>query len=110
MYKVTKDRGGYSTVTLEDTETCSTTLIGKLSHNIIKVLERSGLTFDTTKEGAIDMYTAWNFEVSRETAHELSELTMAMKKPIRTQKIKTEQKVEAKEPTMLTALDIIFGD
>jgi hypothetical protein len=107
MYKVVKDRGGYATVTLEDTDTSSTMMIGKLSRTIIDTLTKCGIKFDTREADAVDTFEAWNFEVTRDTAHELAKLTMAMNKPIRTQKIKTEQKADKSE---MTALDIIFGN
>lgn len=100
MYKVTKPTGYDKCVTLENTDTMSSTMIGTLNSTIIKILEDAGVDVPSTPD-------EWSFEVNSECAKALASLTMKMKKPIRDQSKKaTEDKVMSKTNDVF---DQIFG-
>lgn len=101
MYKVTKPTGYTKNVTLENTDTMSSIMIGTLDSTITKILDEAGYT------DRPDTYDEWSFEVNSECAKALASLTMKMKKPIRDQSKKaTEDKVMSKTNDVF---DQIFG-
>lgn len=111
MYKVLKDKGHTMNVSLENTETKASVLIGKLDMEILKILESDDRTFGTA-DGDIKLDSEWDFEVDDETARILSTKAMRMRKPVRDQSKKSEQKheeVTPKKKQPVDVFDLIFG-
>lgn len=110
MYKLLKDKGNNSNVILEKTSTKECIIIGKLSMEILKLLEdKEGLVFDKDKSEALDLRTSWILDISEDTAKALSKMTMKMKKPIRDQKKKPSEQPSEKNNKKIDALDVLLG-
>ena len=106
MYKLLKDKGNNSNVTLENTETKASVIIGRLTYEILKILEDAGFSFDT-ETGGISLRDAWSYDIKDETAKLLFDKAMRMKKPIRDQKKKPETpKTDNKK---IDAMDVLLG-
>jgi len=98
MYRVTKPSGYDKTVTIENTDTMSSIMIGRLNATIIKTLDDAGIDVPSTPD-------EWNFEVNKECATVLAGLAMSMKKPIRDQS----KKATKNTPQTDDLFDQIFG-
>ena len=107
MYKLVKEYGNNLNVILENTETKAQLNLGRLTIDILTLLERKeGMTFG--EGGTTQLKDEWNFSISEETAKELSEKAMRMSKPIRDQrKVKDDKKKEANK--QIDALDVLLG-
>ena len=108
-YKLIKDRGSSANVTLVNTDSHASIMIGRLDMDIIRLLEATeGLVFDKSVETALDIRTVWDLPIKDDTAKTLQKLAMKMSKPKRDQSKKpiSEQKKPEGKPD---ALDIIFG-
>lgn len=107
MYKVLKEKGNHVSITLENTDTKASIIIGRVSMSILSILEeKSGVHFGDT-EGALKMRDKWNITITDEVAKELSARAMRMSKPVRDQrKIQEEQKKSNKE---IDAMDVLLG-
>lgn len=107
MYKVLKEKGNNVAVTLENTETKASIIIGRLTMDILSILEsKEGVHFGDG-EGEIQLKDKWDLVVGDETAKELSARAFRMSKPIRDQrKVKEEPKKSNKE---IDAMDVLLG-
>ena len=107
MYKVLKEKGNNMNIVLENTETKANIVIGRLTMDILSILEsKAGVHFGKD-EGEIDLKDEWRLTVNDETAKELSAKAMRMSKPIRDQrKHKDEPKKSNKE---IDAMDVLLG-
>ena len=106
MYRLLKEKGHNICVVLENTETHAQLNLGKLTIDMLSLLEREeDLTFGEV--GAIQFKDEWDIPIKDETAKELSAKAMRMSKPIRDQrKVKDEPKKSNKE---IDALDVLLG-
>lgn len=106
MYKLVKEYGNNLTVILENTETKAQLNLGKLTIDILTLLEtKEGLTFG--EGGEFQLKDSWDFTIKDETAKELSAKAMRMSKPIRDQrKVKDDKKKLNKE---IDAMDVLLG-
>ena len=106
MYKLLKEYGNNLNVILENTETHAQLNLGRLTIDILTLLEtKEGLTFGDG--GECQLKDGWDFTIKDETAKELSEKAMRMSKPIRDQrKHKDEPKKSNKE---IDAMDVLLG-
>ena len=106
MYRLLKEKGNNLNVILENTETKAQLNLGRLTIDILTLLEtKEDLTFGDG--GKIQLKDEWNIHISDSTAKELSEKAMRMSKPIRDQrKVKNEPKKSNKE---IDALDVLLG-
>ena len=112
MYRVTKPQGYDANITIENTDTYATVVIGKLSTAIRDILKKQGYEFDDTVRhtpSTILYHEEWNFEVNKETAEELVHLAMNIKKPFRDQRKKPEDKPTGKVGVDVDAFDLIYG-
>ena len=101
MYRVLKEKGHNTNVVVENTDTKANVIVGKLSMEILNVLEKAG--------HKIENYTEeMNIEVDADTAKTLSSMAMKMKKPIRDQSKKTKDTIKPKAGEV-DAFDLIFG-
>ena len=107
MYRVIKEKGNNVNVFVENTEDKRTLSIGRLSMEMIKILEDAGFTFGTG-EGEIAMRDEWTMEVDADTKDKLAKLTMKINKPVRDQSKKSEQKSAAPD-AVPDLFDLIFG-
>ena len=106
MYRLLKEYGNNLNVILENTETKAQLNLGRLTIDILTLLEtKEGMTFGDG--GEFQLKDGWDFTIKDETAKELSEKAMRMSKPIRDQrKVKDEPKKSNKE---IDAMDVLLG-
>jgi nucleoid-associated protein YgaU len=90
MYSITKGRGSSQNVILTNTDTMGSINLGKITIPMLDILKR-----DLTEELVIA--EEWTLNVSAEAASELSKLAMPMKKPIRDQSKKKEEKTSVQD-------------
>ena len=88
-----------------NTDTSSNTVIGKLSIEILELLESEGFKFNKDKDDThdgINLSDKWELKISDELANKLADKAFKIAKPIRHQskKLKT-QKIDA--------YDVVFG-
>ena len=108
MYKILKEKGNNMNIVLENTETKASIVIGRLTMDILSILEsKAGVHFGDS-EGEIQLKDKWDIVIGDdETAKELSAKAMRMSKPIRDQrKVKEEPKKSNKE---IDAIDVLLG-
>ena len=106
MYKIKKEKGNNMNIVLENTETKASIVIGRLTMDILSILEKEGVHIGDS-EGEIQLKDKWDIVIGDETAKELSAKAMRMSKPIRDQrKVKEEPKKSNKE---IDALDVLLG-
>lgn len=113
MYRVSKDRGAYENVFLQNTDTMSEINLGRITPELLRILEADGYKFSSTEDktpGVIELKNPWALKISEAVKDELRVLAMPIKKPQR-RKVKTEQKqvnTEQKKE-IVDVLDIIYG-
>ena len=108
MYKVLKEKGNNISITLENTETKASIIIGRLSMDILSLLEKEeGIHFGDS-DGEIQLKDKWELAIKDETAKELSAKAMRMSKPVRDQSKKSEQ-VLKKDNKSIDAMDVLLG-
>lgn len=107
MYRIVKTQGNNANVVVENTDTKANVIIGRISIEMLNILEKAGHKISSRPgESGISMTSAWNIPVDTETASALSKMTMKMKKPIRDQR-KSETKKEANKK--IDAMDVMLG-
>lgn len=107
MYRVIKEKGNNVNVFVENTESKKSLNIGRLSMEMIKILEEAGFAFGTG-DGEIAMKYEWAIEINTDTKDRLSKLAMRMSKPVRDQSKKSEQKSAAPD-AVPDLFNLIFG-
>ena len=106
MYRVNKEKGNNVNIFVENTESKKSVNIGRLSMEMIKILEEAGITFGVAP-GDIMLKDEWSIDISPETKDKLTRLAMKMSKPIRDQSKKSEQ--TAKPEDIPDLFSLIFG-
>lgn len=101
MYLVSKEAGNNSNITLINQDTKASVIIGRMTMDILSILEETGQVF--TKG---DLKSKWEFEVPEETGRKLASKAFIMKKPVRDQSKKSEQK---KANKTIDAMDVLLG-
>lgn len=87
-----------------NTDTSSNTVIGKLSIEILELLESEGFKFNKDKDDTdgINLSDKWELKISDELANKLADKAFKIAKPIRHQSKKSKtQKIDA--------YDVLFG-
>ena len=108
MYKLVKEYGNNLNVILENTETKAQLNLGRLTIDIITLLEtKEGMTFG--EGGEFQLKDGWDFTIKDETAKELSEKAMRMSKPIRDQSKKATKEKKKEANKQIDALDVLLG-
>lgn len=102
MYRVIKPQGYDTNVTIENTETLASVVIGRLDTKMLDILDSFHVEYPSAPD-------EWNFEVNKETASELVAFAMKIKKPIRDQRKKPEDKPTGKVGVDVDAFDLIYG-
>lgn len=107
MYRLLKEKGNNVSLTLENTETKASIIIGRMSMDILGILEREEcVTFgDTDKD--IKLKDKWEIEIKDSTAKELSAKAMRMSKPVRDQSKKKD--TPKKDNKHIDAMDVLLG-
>lgn len=108
MYKVVKEKGNNVNVILENTETSKSLNLGRLTMEMIKILEEAGFSFGT-EPGDTVIREAWSLEIKEETKDKLSKLAMRMSRPIRDQRKKTSEQAATEPDKIPDLFDLIFG-
>ena len=110
MYRVLKPKGIHSNVTLENTETKANVILGKISVEMLNILETGGHKIG---EGGITKDYTWNITVDMDTASKLATSTMRIKKPIKEQKkeeVTSEpENVSKQKNKQIDAMDVLLG-
>jgi hypothetical protein len=105
MYRVFKPAGFGTTITIINIDTHASVNIGSTTIKIMNILRSTGIA-----EGVIDPTIEWNFGIDEPTAKELVHLALNIKKPIRDQRKKPEDKPTAgKVGVDIDAFDLIYG-
>lgn len=116
MYKVLKDRGRMANVIVLNTETNSEIKVGRLSYDIVTLLNDAGYKVGADEE--ITLIDKWDFTVNHETAQELAKKAMRMSKPIRKHATPETPKETAEEKPKdlfqkpnkdIDAMDVLLG-
>ena len=98
MYRVFKPTG-YGNITIENTDSMASMMIDRTSTDVLRILKEGGCTIpDSYQE-------EWDIEVNKDIAEKLCNLAMRMKKPIRDQR----KKVEQKDNKEIDAIDVLLG-
>ena len=114
MYKILKDKGSNTNITLKNTETKAEVNLGRLSTDIIKLLESDGYSFETSGGTALRYTEEWELAISDSVGKDLGKLAMPIKRPVRVQKKKEEVKTEEVRPVRrdkqpVDVFNLIFG-
>lgn len=112
MYRVLKEKGNNQVVTLENTETKASIILGKLGMSVMSTLEKE-IDFE---EKGIKFTDKWDLEISPELGKELAKCASPIKKPIRAKtsgSTTSEQKIHKKKTKsgreVVDVFDLIFG-
>lgn len=105
MYRLLKDKGNNSNLVLENMDTRTNLIIGKLTMNILSLLEeKEGIRFGDLDE-EINLKNSWDIHISEETGKEIASKAMIMHKPVRDQR-----KVQIKKDNKtIDAMDVLLG-
>lgn len=107
MYKVLKEKGNNSNITLENMETKASIVLGRISMPILDILKDAGHTFDGDD---ISLKDEWNLEVNDEAGKALAKQAMTMSKPVRDQSNKAKAKDLFQKPNKeIDAMDVLLG-
>lgn len=119
MYRINKDKGNNQNITLTNVEAKASVIIGKLTMDIMRILEKE-VEFDETKEHTIKLKDKWDFTVSDEAGKELAKMASPIKKPIRAKTSRpstaeseqaqpTQRKMTKSGREVVDVFDLIFG-
>ena len=87
--QVTKLNGHGQNVILTNEDTGASLNLGRITIRMLEILKEDGYT---TEDKTLETAEEWDLKVSTEVATKLSKLAMPMKKPIRDQRKKPEDK------------------
>lgn len=109
MYKLLKDAGYNTNVILENTTTKANIILGRISMEVLHILEEHEGYGTSAKDEDHLIHTSdkWDLKISEETGKLLASKVMKMKKPIRDQrKVKSEQQIDNSK---IDAMDVLLG-
>ena len=113
MYRLIKERSSIANVTLQNTDTSESLIVGRPTIRMLELLDAEGYSPKATDEDKhIDLSDKWNIEISEDTAKILASSTMSMKKPVRVKKDKSEQSAKTSSHDKNQPVDVfnlIFG-
>lgn len=106
--QVTKLKGYGQNVILTNEDTGVSLNLGRITMKMLDILKEDGYT---TEDKTLETAEEWNLKVSVEVATELSKLAMPMKKPIRDQRKKPEEKTARPTPGGdVDIFNLIYGN
>lgn len=105
MYRLLKDKGNNSNLTLENADTKASIIIGRLTMEILSILEeKEDIHFGDLDE-EVKLKDKWELHISDETGKMLASKAMSMHKPVRDQR-----KVQIKKDNKkIDAMDVLLG-
>jgi len=103
MYRLTKPKGYNELITIENTETSASVVIGRISVEVLDILKAD--EGKDTSSTDFSMKDEWDFEIKDETARKITATAMKMKKPVRA-KVTAETPKNNKE---IDAMDVLLG-
>ena len=107
MYKILKDEGYNKVVTIENAETKASLIIGKVTIEMLNVLDTAGYKVG---DKGLTITNKWDLNIDKATADTLSKMAMKMKKPIRDQRKKTANEINRKMYNKeIDAMDVLLG-
>lgn len=111
MYLVEKEKGNNSNITIINQDTKASVIIGKMTMEIIDILEEEGYEFnkDLGEDSHISLTDKWNLEVSESTGRKLSSTAFKMKKPITVKATKSVAEPPKKSNKTIDAMDVLLG-
>lgn len=108
MYKVIKGKGAYQNISVMNTDTMSSIIIGKVTMSILTILEKDG------KTPLLDVNKEWDIDISFKAATDLANLAMGIHAPDRKNTNKrnpseqnTSEEKHNKQP--VDVFNLIFG-
>ena len=109
-YKLLKDEGNNSNITIENSETKASIMIGKITYDLLAKLTKAGIISDTD---GLPLKNKWEYEISDETAKELSKIALQITKPKRDQSKKQSEQPSSPTPKedrpVIDAMDVLLG-
>ena len=105
MYRLLKDKGNNSNLVLENVDTKANVIIGRMTMDILSLLEdKEGIRFGDADE-EIKLKDRWELHITDETGKEIAKKAMVMHKPVRDQR-----KVQIKKDNKkIDAMDVLLG-
>lgn len=103
MFRLTSTRGS---LTLDNDETRSSYMVGRLTSELISIIGLDGYVFDYDREDAIDPRKDWSVTLTKETAKKIYDTAMTIKKPKRDQ---SKKKSEQPAKKVIDAMDVMLG-
>jgi hypothetical protein len=99
MYRIFKEMGNNSVVTLINTETKGVLNLGTLSREMVRILNDDGYTFTDYKE-------KWDLPINKDiTKTKLEKLAMKTHAPIR----RTSEQIKKEANKNIDAMDVLLG-
>lgn len=105
MYKVLKEKGNNANVVLENAETKASIIIGRLTMDILHILESAGHKIG---DDGVNFRDQWELDIDEETGKLLANKAMTMSKPIRDQR-KIKEEIPKKNNKEIDAMDVLLG-
>lgn len=108
-YKLLKEKGHSKVITLENTETHASLIIGRVTPSLLGVLKECEDITVGRDVGELNVNDAWDFLVKDDTSKQLSRLAMTMSKPIRDQSNKAKAETTKEKNKQIDAMDVLLG-
>ena len=108
MYKILKEKGNNMNLVLENTETKASIVVGRLTMDILSILESKEGVRIGDSDDEIKLKDKWDITIGDETAKEISAKAMRMSKPVRIQ-TKAKEELKKKHNKEIDAMDVLLG-
>ena len=111
-YQLTKPEGHLQKITLSNSDTGRTIILGQISMEILSILkELEGIDIGrSSPDPYIRIYDEWKFNIKEDTAKALAKTTIPTRKPVRVKKEKSEQPAPEKKTKTINLMDILLED
>lgn len=108
-YRLLKEKGHSKTITLENTETHASLIIGRVTPSLLGILKEHEDITVGRDVGELNVNDAWDFMIKDDTSKQLSRLAMRMDKPIRDQSNKAKAETTKEKNKKIDAMDVLLG-
>lgn len=110
MYLLLKDKGSNQNITLKNTDTNASVVLGKNSFEILNILEK----YEHMPASSIALTDNWEMRITTETAEALQNLALKISKPVRRhiqaqQQVVTPEEARKARHKAIDALDVLMG-
>lgn len=114
MYKLLKEKGNNMNLVLENTETKASIVIGRLTTDILAILELKECVRIGDSDDELKLKDKWDITIGDKTAKEIAAKAMRMSKPVRTQRkmqeeMKAQEELKKKHNKTIDAMDVLLG-